>query len=311
MSRKPTQVTDERESQGEINLQRVLKFCVLAEELSFTKAAQRMGLDQAWLSRQIQQLETDIGFQLFHRDTRRVELSASGLAFLPFAKELARVAERVHRGAQVIARAPRAEFRIGVAPFTFWVPARKKLTQKFEEAFEGDVQITSTSSIRLASMLLNGDLDVAIMAPQFAVDGLDYQIVHRSLPGLLVPSEDPLAQLGRIELSQLVGRRFASTDPSRTPAYDLIYGPLEAAGAIPVLVHEGRRALHFYARKERLIIVTQDWPNSEPTKLENFVHCEINPPLHPIEYAAVRQNGADSPPVSLFWDIAAELAPSA
>ena len=57
------------------NLDRLIRFAVVAKEMSFSKAARRLNVDQPWLSRQIQQLEAQLGFALFVRSTRRVSLT--------------------------------------------------------------------------------------------------------------------------------------------------------------------------------------------------------------------------------------------
>jgi hypothetical protein len=58
-----------------------VQFVTVAEELSFTRAAARLGIAQPWLSRRIQLLEAQLGFRLFVRTTRRIELTEKGEAF--------------------------------------------------------------------------------------------------------------------------------------------------------------------------------------------------------------------------------------
>src|SRR3546814_6300678 len=76
------------------NLDRLIRFSVVAEEMSFSKAARRLNVDQPWLSRQIQQLEAQMGFPLFVRSTRRVSLTDEGEALFASAHDLAEAAEQ-------------------------------------------------------------------------------------------------------------------------------------------------------------------------------------------------------------------------
>src|SRR3546814_8454872 len=69
------------------NLDRLIRFSVVAEEMSFSKAARRLNVDQPWLSRQIQQLEAQMGFPLFVRSTRRVSLTDEGEALFASAHD--------------------------------------------------------------------------------------------------------------------------------------------------------------------------------------------------------------------------------
>ena len=82
-------------------------FAAVAEELSFSHAADRLGLSQQALSSQIRCLEDQVGRSLFFRTTRRVELTAAGRALLPKAQ----VALRAGRDALDTARAAEPERR--------------------------------------------------------------------------------------------------------------------------------------------------------------------------------------------------------
>jgi DNA-binding transcriptional LysR family regulator len=62
-------------------------FLVLAEELHFTRAAQRLDVSQPALSNQIKRLETHLGAVVFIRTTRGVSMSPAGVAFLPYARQ--------------------------------------------------------------------------------------------------------------------------------------------------------------------------------------------------------------------------------
>lgn len=68
------------------DLQRLRYFAAVAEELSFSGAATRLGLSQQALSAQVRCLEEQVGRSLFFRTTRRVELTAAGQALLPKAR---------------------------------------------------------------------------------------------------------------------------------------------------------------------------------------------------------------------------------
>lgn len=89
------------------DLRRLRYFAAVAEELSFSHAADRLGLSQQALSSQIRCLEDQVGRSLFFRTTRRVELTAAGRALLPKAQ----LALRAGRDALDTARAAEPEGR--------------------------------------------------------------------------------------------------------------------------------------------------------------------------------------------------------
>ena len=66
---------------GNVEVELILLFAAVAETLSFTKAAQRLEIDQSWLSHKIRQLEASLGLKLFVRNTRNVELTPAGLCW--------------------------------------------------------------------------------------------------------------------------------------------------------------------------------------------------------------------------------------
>lgn len=96
---------------------RQLRYAVaVAEELHFTRAAERLYLTQSALTRQIAQLEGNLGVRLFDRDTRHVELTAAGKVFV---EEARRILESVHRAvalAQGTDRQDHGEVRIAYSP---------------------------------------------------------------------------------------------------------------------------------------------------------------------------------------------------
>jgi DNA-binding transcriptional LysR family regulator len=72
----------------DVHLRNLRYFVTVAEELHFSRAAERLRLSQPALSKQIRQLERELRFPLFRRERRRVELTAAGEALLPAARQL-------------------------------------------------------------------------------------------------------------------------------------------------------------------------------------------------------------------------------
>jgi len=80
-----------------LNLKRIRYFTVVAEELHFGRAAERLHMAQPPLSQQIRQLESDLGVELFSRSTRRVTLTDAGSRFYPQALKLVTDADGLER----------------------------------------------------------------------------------------------------------------------------------------------------------------------------------------------------------------------
>ncbi|WP_315138799.1 LysR family transcriptional regulator [Achromobacter marplatensis] len=90
-------------------------FGVLAEELHFTRAAERLHIEQPPLSRTIKELEDDLGVVLFDRDRRGTRLTAAGAAFLQDTRRLFTVLEQARENAKAVAAGLRGSLRIAIS----------------------------------------------------------------------------------------------------------------------------------------------------------------------------------------------------
>lgn len=294
-------------------LDRMIRFSVVAEEMSFSRAARRLNVDQPWLSRQIQQLEAQMGFPLFVRSTRKVSLTQEGEALFETARELATAAEKCRRSSRDLVREYSQTLVIGVNPYTFWVPARKLAIESFQASHpRTTINIVSNYSPRLLSKLERRLIDVALVGIPCDHEGLESMVMYSSPVTLLVPKEDPLAKERRVPMSALAGRTIPVTDPKLNQArWDTLYKPFFDLGAEPMIVCEGETAVPYYARDRRLPVLTVGWPHSEQGTLADFVHIEFSDVAPRAEYVFVRR---DEPPrglLSHFWEAAKVFSESA
>jgi DNA-binding transcriptional LysR family regulator len=95
------------EGNGAVDLRRLRYFVLLADELSFSRAARQASVSQQALSNQIRCLEGEVGRVLFFRTTRRVELTPAGLALLPKARSILATAAEALASARAAEPDPR------------------------------------------------------------------------------------------------------------------------------------------------------------------------------------------------------------
>ncbi len=99
-----------------MELRHLRSFLSVAETLNFSRAAERQHLSQPALSRQVQELELDLGVGLFTRDKGKVELTDAGRALIEHARELLARSENAATHVQAVARGECATVEVGYAP---------------------------------------------------------------------------------------------------------------------------------------------------------------------------------------------------
>ena len=223
-----------------MDFRQLRQFVILAEELHFGRAAKRLGIAQPPLSQSIKRLETDLGFDLFDRSSRSVELSAAGRAFLPEVRsalsQLATGAEQAQR----VARGEIAELDVGFTSSALF-NALPSLIQRTRAALPSvQFKLLEHSSADQIEALRAGRLDLALVhrAPRL-LDGLETLVVERSRHFIAIPEAWPLARNASVRLVDLADCPFIMP-PHRDGLRSL--GPLlaacETAGFTPKVAQE-------------------------------------------------------------------------
>jgi DNA-binding transcriptional LysR family regulator len=168
-------------------------FVAVAEELNFTRAAERLFLAQQALSAQVQQLEARLGVKLFERTTRRVEMTAAGDLLRPHAVAALQALDAGVAELEAAQRAERATLRVGLAG-TAMVPLAGETLRRFGERHpDVKLRVSNTGLNEPAAGLKEGEVDVAFVRPPFTDDGLSMVTVLTEERYMVVPADHPLA----------------------------------------------------------------------------------------------------------------------
>ncbi|SAL32535.1 LysR family transcriptional regulator [Caballeronia sordidicola] len=137
-------------------------FCVVAAELSVTRAAKRLGRVQSNVTTRIQQLEEELGVALFRRDGNRLTLSAEGERFLGYANRMLALADEAR---QVLApQAPSGTLRIGTMESTAAARLPGPLAALHVQYPEVQLRISTAPSRQLLEQVSTGLIDCAFAA---------------------------------------------------------------------------------------------------------------------------------------------------
>jgi DNA-binding transcriptional LysR family regulator len=136
-------------------------FVVLAEELHFSRAAERLHMTQPALSQQISRLEVQLGVEVFERTRSSVSLSEGGRAILPAARSAVSAAGTVEDTAAAVARGDRGELRLGFSPGVHYV-AQAVLAEAGRRLPAVRTRARQDSSGALAREVAVGELELAL-----------------------------------------------------------------------------------------------------------------------------------------------------
>jgi LysR family hca operon transcriptional activator len=194
-----------------MELRHLRYFVAVAEEGSLTVAAERrLHTAQPSLSRQMRDLEYEVGAQLMVRSAHGIELTAAGKVFLDHARLALAQVEAGREGARRAAEPAKPFFALGflTGQEMNWLPEAMRILH--DELPNIQVTISSQYSPDLADALLRGKLDVAFMRPEAQAPDLVFKVVTREPLVAIFPSDHRLAAYEAVDPHDIVGETFIS-----------------------------------------------------------------------------------------------------
>ena len=206
-----------------MELRHLRYFVGVGEEQHFGRAAERLHVAQPALSRQIQDLEKEIGFPLFDRLPRGVKLSAAGKLFLEDARRILGEVQEATRRAECVASGKAGTLRVGFVESISWHGVVPESFRRFREKQPNAelipipmLSLTQVEAVRL------GRLDVGFIVSMDALGKeFDQRLVAQHRIVLAAPKRHPLTRQTRVRLSDLNDLPFICFPRRANPAaYD-------------------------------------------------------------------------------------------
>ncbi|RKP53394.1 LysR substrate-binding domain-containing protein [Pararobbsia silviterrae] len=191
-----------------MELRHLRYFVAVAEMGSLTDAAEhRLFTSQPSLSRQIRDLEDEVGAPLFIRSARGVELTSAGRAFLDHARVVLAQVDAAVEAARRAAQPSKPTLALGFLTGTemTWLPKAMQVLR--DDLPSIDVTVSSDYSADLADALARGRLDAAFLRQEIGY-GLEYRVVHREPLVVLMPNDHRLAARERVRPEDFTGERL-------------------------------------------------------------------------------------------------------
>ena len=283
------------------DLRLLVQFSVVAGTLSFTEAARNLGVAQPWLSARIRKLEEQLGFALFERSTRRVELTAEGRELHRLVKPLVELAGQVLQDVDALRQDSTQCLRIGCPQLGEPDRQQAALIARFAAAHPRiSVEVQPGITETHFDLLRRGQLDLVLTILPSEQEEWESLRLYPLALAVMMREDDPLARVQPLNPGAFHGRRIAAFSRHRSAElYDMLYGPLIAAGAKPLTVPELRRSL---LRETPDMIVSTIVPAPAGATLRYGIVRRPVEDMPEIRLSLVRKRGAPhSRPSDLIW----------
>jgi DNA-binding transcriptional LysR family regulator len=286
-----------------MELRHLRHFVAIAEERSFTRAAERLWVAQPGLSTQIRRLEAEVGVKLFERHTRGVDLTQAGELFLERARVALAAADTAGATGRDLEAGVVGSVRMGIASGPCWRPA-SDLLQRFSHERPGvELTVLEAYGGTLWRDLRNGRLD-ALMAPtgHASADLRALELGSESWV-VLVGTSHRLAGIGPVAAEELDGERFAVTGHRDGAALDRAVAELfDELGVAPELVPAAPGpAFHATVAASEVLALT-----TAPDALPAGVIARTLDPRRTLAFELLSRDGTASPALGSLIDMAAD-----
>lgn len=222
-----------------MELRQLRYFIAVAEELHFTRAAQRLHIAQPPLSQQIRQLEREVGTPLLHRTSRHVEMTAAGQAFLEEARRTVAQAARAAQAARQAGHGPAGHLDLGFVDSSLYGYLPEVLRAYRRRYPEVHVTLRELTSGQQVEAIGRGDLQVGLLRPAQAPPPVELEELGRERLVVAVPSDHALAGGGPLALADLREEPFVLFPRALAPElHDHLTGLCRAAGFSPRIAEE-------------------------------------------------------------------------
>ncbi|MCC5635852.1 LysR family transcriptional regulator [Nostoc sp. CHAB 5844] len=287
-----------------MELRHLRYFVTLAEELHFGKAAEKLQIAQPPLSQQIRQLEAELGFELFHRTKRNVQLTQAGQVFL---SEVQQILQQLQQAIQIGQQTSRGE--VGKLVVGFVSSSAYNILPDILKEYRNRVPGVSLELHELTTdqqldWLREGRMDVGFIRPPVDDHKFSWETIFQESLMVALPETHELANQSHISLTSLANEAFISFPRKLAPGvYDLIISLCQQSGFSPNVVQEAiqmQTIISIVAAEIGVAVVPASLQNLQRTGVI-YKHIEEHTPK--VAIAMIWRSSETSPTVQKFLEI--------
>jgi DNA-binding transcriptional LysR family regulator len=243
-----------------LDIRQLRYFLAVAAERNFSRAAERLHMAQPPLSRQIQQLEQEVGAQLFDRDSRPMALTDAGRLFYEQAIQVTQRMDEMRETMRTFITSNRPRFVLGFVPSILYARLPDIIRGFRLAAPNVDLRLVEMMTIEQIAALKEGRIDVGFGRVRFDDPAIEREVLREErLVAALPIGHRLLAGERPINLAELSGEAMIVYPREPRPSYaDQVLSLLRDHGVKPPVIHEVRElqtALGLVAAEDGICIV--------------------------------------------------------
>ena len=216
-------------------------FCVLGEELHFHRAADRLAISQPPLTAAIKSLEAELGVQLLVRNSKMVELTSAGAAFLVEAREILDRVSRASDFVRAFDEGVRGRLDLGLSGSLLYREVPEIIARFRDEMPTIDVVIHELSTSEQIDKLLRRQLDAGFLHGSQIVEQLKAMPLKDDQFVLCLPDKHPMAERTIVDMRDFAEERFVMFSREAAPSnHDNVIAIFSHFGIHPRTVHLAR-----------------------------------------------------------------------
>lgn len=231
----------------QIELRHFRYFLAVAEDLHFRKAAERLFISQPGLSRQIKQMEDDLGVELFVRHNRKVELTSAGLYLKNELTRNLKNLDNILDYAKLLQDGKQGKLEFGYVGSAMQDIIPNLLIQFKKEHPNVQFGLKEMDNQKQIESLLSHDIDVGFVRLDRVPRGLNIKPILKESFCLVLPKNHPINASNFKGLQELKDESFILFDPSYSPSYyEKIMQIFDESGFTPIVSHNTIHAASIY-----------------------------------------------------------------
>ena len=291
-----------------MELRHLRYFVAVAEELHFGRAAQRLQMTQQPLSKQIRDLEEELGVQLFHRTKREVRLTEAGKAFLEEARQLLAKAERAVQVARQAAQGQLGRLVLGLCDFATYSILPRLLKAFRERCPDVELELHEMTTSEQVQALQERQIHLGFLIPPVRNETLTIKLILREPFVVILPKTHPLANELEIPLPALAKEPFILVPRDSEPGYyDQCISLFKQAGFAPRVSQQASHKQTTLSLVAAGIGVAISPASVRNLHREGIVYITLAAANQEVELALVSRQDMSSPVSQVFLEVVNEI----